>query len=103
MSKKVMIFKNQYGNYSKGISTKKQDGTYDNAYFPVKFKKGVELESKSQITVLNSFMSFYRNKDNVPVFYEMITDFTMDDEDEERTSIMNENEYNYDDSSILPF
>lgn len=74
---KIMIFKNDKGFYSKGVSKKMQDGTYQKAYFPVQFKKGVELANRTQIEVKNSFLSFYMNKENKPVFYEMIIDFEL--------------------------
>ena len=59
--KMQMVFRRDtdYGtNYTIGMSRKKQDGTYDNAYFPVQFKKNVELENKTNISFISKFSFF---------------------------------------------
>jgi DNA gyrase/topoisomerase IV subunit B len=72
------IFKSDKGFYSTGISNKLMDGSWDNAYFPVQFKKGVEVENKTEINITNGFLTFYRDKnnENKPVFKIMVLDFT---------------------------
>lgn len=72
------IFKNDKGFYSTGISNKLMDGSWDNAYFPIQFKKGVEVENKSKINITNGFLTFYRNQNdnNKPVFKIVVLDFT---------------------------
>ena len=54
----TMIFKNDKGFYSTTISKKNKDGEYENAYIPVSFKKGVELENRDRINVTNGFLTF---------------------------------------------
>lgn len=54
----TMVFKNDKGFYSTSIGTKKADGTYNNAYIPLQFKKGVSLENKAQINIKNAFLAF---------------------------------------------
>jgi hypothetical protein len=69
------IYKNEYGNYSTSISNKKEDGTYENMYIAVNFKKGVEIENKTKTDILDGFLTFYTNKENVKVLKLVITDF----------------------------
>lgn len=82
--KMQMVFRRDtdYGtNYTIGMSRKKQDGTYDNAYFPVQFKKNVELENKTNIYIKDAWLTFYKTKDMKTIFYIFINDFnTVHDE-----------------------
>lgn len=55
-----MVFKDEKGKYTIGLSNKKQDGSYENAYFPIQFNKGVELQNKTQIRILKAWLSFYK-------------------------------------------
>ena len=55
-----MIFKNEKGFYSTSISSKKQDGTYDNMYISVGFPKGDDIPNKSIVNIKNAFLSFFR-------------------------------------------
>lgn len=82
------IFKNEKGFYSTGISNKLMDGSWDNAYFPVQFKKGVEVENKTKINITNGFLTFYRNANdnNKPVFKIMVLEFTQDGDAREETA-----------------
>lgn len=57
-SGETMIFKNDKGFYSTGMSKKNQDGTYANAYISVGFKKGVNLPNKTKINIKNGFLTF---------------------------------------------
>lgn len=77
----TMIFKNDKGFYSTSMSRKTVDGTYQSAYIPVQFKKGVELENKSTINITKGFLSFdkYTPKDatkEVTSWKLVITEFT---------------------------
>ena len=56
----VMVFKNDKGKYSVGISKKNQNGEYENAYFPIQFNKSVELEDKTLIKINTAWLSFYK-------------------------------------------
>lgn len=88
----TMIFKNDRG-YSTTISNKQEDGTYDNMYITVGFKKGVEVPSKTKINILDSFLTFYKTKDGMPKVKLFIMSFEqVDSQDHEIT-----------DSSDLPF
>lgn len=76
--KMQMIFRkdNEYGtSYSMGMSKKKQDGTYDNAYIPVQFKKGVEFENQTNIYIKKAWLSFYKTKEGKPIYYIFISEF----------------------------
>lgn len=50
-------------SYSIGFSEKnKDDGTWINSYMPVTFRKGVEMEDKTNINITDSFMKPYKGK-----------------------------------------
>ena len=73
----VMVFKREYNDktyYSIGLSRKKQDGTYENAYIDTHFKGNVDIDNQTNIYIKDGFMSFYL-KDGKAVFYLVITDF----------------------------
>ena len=57
--KEVMVFKND-NKYSVRISNKKLDGSYENAFFPIQFNKGVELEDRTKIYIKRAWLSFYK-------------------------------------------
>lgn len=82
--KMQMIFRRDtdYGtSYMIGMSKKKQDGNYENAYFPVQFKKEVELKNKTNIYIKDAWLTFYKTKDMKTIFYIFINDFnTVHDE-----------------------
>lgn len=92
ISGETMIFKNDRG-YSTTISNKKEDGSYENMFIPVNFKKGIEVPNKTKINVINGFLSFYKTKDGLAKVKMVITDF------EQKQN----NEYEITDSSELPF
>lgn len=43
--------------YATGVSSKRQDGTYANAYLDVRFRKGVTVENKTKITINDAFLT----------------------------------------------
>ena len=64
VSGQTMIFRDEHDSlngkwysYSAGISSKRQDGTYVNAYMPVRFRKGVVVENKAKINVKDGFFT----------------------------------------------
>lgn len=61
----TMIFKNNNGFYATTISKKKQDGSYDNAYINIAFKKGVDLQNMTKINIKSAWLTFdkYMNKE----------------------------------------
>ena len=62
-----MVFRKDFDDrpaYSIGISRKKDDGSYEKAYFPVQFKKDVIVENMTKIDIKNSWFSFYASKDD---------------------------------------
>ena len=79
---KYMIFKKdgQYGAmYSIGLSKKNQKGQYENGYMPVRFKKDVELDDRTEIYIKDAWLTFYK-KDNTTVPYVFINEFKNLDE-----------------------
>lgn len=95
----VMIFKNEKGYYSIGLSRKDRNGQYFNGYFPCQFKKDVVLENRTKIKIKNGFMSFYL-KDEKTMPYLMITDFEIVEKKEDYAKLKGDIEI---DESNLPF
>ena len=62
---KCMIFSSEKG-YSTSISKKNQNGDYERMYLAVQLPKGDTLENKTQIDILDGFLSFYTTKDGLP-------------------------------------
>lgn len=76
--KMQMIFRKDYEDrtvYTMGMSKKKPDGTYDNAYIPVNFKKGIELENQTNIYIKSAWLTFFKTKEGKPIFYIFINEF----------------------------
>lgn len=94
--KMQMIFRkdNEYGtNYTMGMSKKKKDGTYDNTYIPVQFKKEITLDNQTNIYIKKAWLSFYKTKEGKPVFYIFISEFnTVSEEANQYKSIKTETE-----------
>ena len=71
----VMVFKNEKGAYSTSISNKQLDGTYINSYITLQFKKGVELENKTRITIKDAFLTFFKLDDGRTIYKIVVLDF----------------------------
>lgn len=62
---KTKIFKNDRG-YSTSIGSKREDGTYDNMYLSVTFKKGLDgVENGTEINITNGFLTFWKDKNGL--------------------------------------
>lgn len=62
----AMIFVNEVEgkkHYKTGISTKKQDGSYENAYIDVKMPKDTNLQNQTKINITKGFLTFYNYYD----------------------------------------
>ena len=56
------IFKNNVGDktyFKIGLSKKRQDGTYENGYVPIQFKKGVDIPNQTKIYLRQAWWTFY--------------------------------------------
>ena len=96
ISGNICVFKNEKGYYSTGISNKLMDGSYENAYLPIQFKKGTELNNKDRIIINSGFLSFYKNQEGKTVYKIVVTDFNKEGDAKEPEVV-------YDDSNSLPF
>ena len=89
-SKDTMIFvkedENLKKHYRAGLSTKKQDGTYDKAYIDVKLPKGTDIEDRTKINITKGFLSFYnyKGKDDKQhtIWYIVVQEYTKQEEQE---------------------
>lgn len=73
---KTTVFMKEFDNrrvYSKAIKYQK-DGADKYAYFPMQFRKGVDLANKTKIEIKESWIGCYEGKNGV-VFYEFVNDF----------------------------
>lgn len=82
-SNNTMIFRkedNGKTHYRAGLSTKKQDNSYDKAYIDVRMPRGVELADRTKINITKGFLSFYytTNQEDKKIahWYIMIQEFT---------------------------
>ena len=64
VSGETIIFRNDHDSpngkwysYATGVSNKRQDGSYVNAYLDVRFRKGVVVENKTRINIKNGFLT----------------------------------------------
>lgn len=87
----TMIFSNDKG-FSTTISNKKEDGTYENMFIPVNFKRDISVPNKTKINILDGFLSFYKTRDGLPKIKAVIMSF--EQEGQAKESI---------DKSDLPF
>ena len=74
----TMVFSNEYNGrkfYKVGISKKMQDGSYQNGYVDVQFKKDIVLENKTKINIKSGWLTFYMNKENITVPYIFVNEF----------------------------
>lgn len=77
------IFKNDLG-FSTSISNKRQDGTYENMYISVQFRKddieAQRMSNMTKINIKNGFLSFYKTTSGQPKIKLIITDYEIIDE-----------------------
>ena len=76
-NREEMIFKNEKDgkiSYSIGLSRKKEDGTYENGYIPVRFRKDVELDNQTKIKIKNAWLDFFKIEKRT-LLYIFINDF----------------------------
>ena len=74
----AMIFAKEYNGrtlYSASIGRKKADGEWENASILVNFPKGTELVNKTTVDMKNAWLSFYFNKERVPQWHIVCTEF----------------------------
>ena len=68
-----MIFKNEKDgkvSYSIGMAKKKEDGTWERGYFPVRFRKDVNLDTKTKIRIKSAWMDFFKlDKKTLPYIF----------------------------------
>jgi hypothetical protein len=107
-SNNTMIFKKEDNgkiHYRAGLSTKKQDGSYDKAYIDVRMPKDTTLDNKTKINITKGFLSFYNYTDKEEkshtIWYVVVQEYTLADEIKEQEVYKVES---YDDESLqLPF
>jgi len=88
----AMIFSKEYQErtfYSMGLNKKKQDGTYENGYMNVVFRKGVVIPNKTKIVIQKAWLDFYI-KDKITVPQIFISEFEMEEQIPEGFAAMDE-------------
>lgn len=96
---KIYINRGQFGYY-----TTIKNGE-DKMFITVGFKNGQEpADGTTQITILDGFLTFYKNKQGLPQTKIMILDYNSNrDEEIEREGIEQENNFNITSGDGLPF
>lgn len=87
----VIVFKNDNGYYSIGLSRKDRNNQVFYGYFPCQFKNGINVENKTRIKLQNAFISFYL-KDDKTMPYLMILDFIEAEKKENYAKLKGEEE-----------
>ena len=93
---------NTFRVYSTGISSKSQDGTYNNAYMPVKFRNGIKVEDRQLINLLSAWLMPIKLGENFIIGL-FINDFNLvekNNSSNNTTNTTSKYNYNVDD---LPF
>ena len=78
--KGIMVFrddKGQYPSYYYSISRKNDKDEWESCYRPIRFKKGVEVENKTIISIESAFESFNISKEGKKFPYLMVTEFSI--------------------------
>jgi hypothetical protein len=90
-NREEMVFKNEKDrkvSYSIGLSKKKEGGTYENGYIPVRFRKEVSLENQTKIKIKNAWLDFFKIEKRTMV-YIFINDFEKVEKQQEEKSFDN--------------
>lgn len=68
-----MIFRKEFEDkvsYSMGLSRKKEDGTFENGYIPVRFRKDTELKNQTKIKIEEAWIDFFKvEKKTIPYIF----------------------------------
>lgn len=113
INKKVKVYRNEYNDkavYSVGASKKNASGEVEYAYKPVRFRKGVELQNKTEIVIKEGWEDFtnFTTKDgkNKTIWYFFINKFEMASDLDAIKQIPKEKTYleqSIDDENDYPF
>ena len=84
-NQEIKVYSGEHGYFTRLAKRDVSTDDWKNAFFYLQFKKGVEIPNKTKIRLLDSWLSFYINKDNKQVFYVFVNDYEVieDDSDEE--------------------
>lgn len=68
-----MIFRKEFEDkvsYSLGLSKKREDGTFENGYIPVRFRKNTELKDRTKIKIKDAWIDFFKvEKKTIPYIF----------------------------------
>ena len=102
-SKKEIIFRNDKDgkiSYSMGLSKKKEDGSYEKGYIPVRFRKDTGIKNQTKIAIKEAWLDFYKiDKKTKP--YIFINKFEMADDLEAMKQVSDNDNFREEDN--LPF
>ena len=72
IDKKFRVYKKEHDNrvtYSIGVSKKKQDGSYENGYIPVRFRKDITVADKTDIIIKEGWIDFFKVEKKTIMYY----------------------------------
>lgn len=79
-----IVYRKDFDNrpfYTIRIAHKNQDGSYNNGYLLVRFRRDVTLKNKTKIAIKKAWLDFYK-KDNKTYPYVFISEFNIVEESE---------------------
>lgn len=75
----ITIYSNEHGYFTR-LSRKNLSEDWENAFVYVNFKKGITIPNKTKINVLDSWLTFYKSKENKTVLFVFVNDFEIVEE-----------------------
>ena len=75
-NQEVKVYSGEHGYFIRLARTNASQ-EWENAFFYVKFKKGISLENKSNINVKDAWLTFYKTQDKKTVWYIFINEFEL--------------------------
>lgn len=72
--------------YSTSISNKNIKGEWEKMYIAVQFPKNTTIPNKTDITILESFISFYKNNNGLAMPKIVVQKFEIEEEDIQQNS-----------------
>lgn len=70
----IKVYSNEHGYFTR-LSKKDFNDEWINAFLYVQFKKGISVPDKTKINLLDSWLTFYKNKEDKTVLYLFVNDF----------------------------
>lgn len=74
VGQEITVYSNENGYFTR-LSRKNKNDEWDNAFVYLNFKQGVVIPTKTKINILESWLTFYKNKEDKTVLYIFVSDY----------------------------